>query len=473
MTRITATLTLACLAGSSLGQTTRTVGPDFTFDHLTITAALAASSNGDTILVEPDVYPENLIISGLDVTIANANPGAGEVVIFGQGLDRVMLLPSGAGSDLVLRDLVFEGGSSLDSGSGGGLAVSAGNSAVIERCIFRNNEADRDGGGLFIAGVATVRDSVFENNLAGDDGGGIYIGGSSADAALEDLVIRGNLAESTGGGVAYQSIGERASFTRLTIEDNTAAEQGGGFALLGGSSGGVARFDDSTFIGNASLNSRGGAFWVSDLDTGRAVNCLFIDNSAPLSGGAVRNEGFFDAINCTFVGNVTDGVAGTFDTNSGDTTLIVNCIVVNDSPDSHVGVGTFLPLFSIVPEAPTGTPDSNGSFNADPMFVDASSGDYRLMAGSPAIDAGRSLGTFGEIDITSIAFDLDGAVRNRDDADTPNTGVAVWDLNIDIGAYEFQPAGVVSDCLADQNLNGVLDPGDFTAWVANFNAGCP
>ena len=474
MTRITASLALACLAGSAFGQVTRTVGPSLAFfDHLTVTAALAASSNGDTISVEPDTYPENLVISGLTVTIENADPSAGEVIIFGQGLGRCLLLPADAGSNVTLRDLVFQGGVTAVSGSGGGVAVSTGNTALIERCVFRNNEADRDGGGLFAEGVVTVRGSIFENNLAKDDGGGIYLGDTDLDATLEDLIIRNNMSESTGGGVAYQSAGELASFTRLTIENNTAAGQGGGFALLGdGSNAGVVRVDDSTFVGNASLNSRGGAFWVSDLDVGRAVNCLFIDNSAPLGGGAVRNEGSFDAINCTFVGNESDAAADTFDTTSSDTTLIVNCVVVNESADSHVGAGVFLPLFSILPEGPTGAPNSNGSFDADPMFIDAANGNYRLMAGSPAIDAGRSLGAFGGIEITSLLADLDGNVRNLDDTDTPNSGIPAWELNIDLGAYEFQPAGGVADCPADQNFDGRLTPSDFNAWVLNFNAGC-
>ena len=472
LTRISLTTLLAALAGATLGQTTRTVGPNLTdFDHLTITAALAASSNGDTILVEPDIYPENLIITGLDVTIANASPGDGEVVIFGQGLDRVMLLPSGSGSDIVLRDLVFEGGRSQAGGSGGGLAISAGNSAVIERCVFRNNEADRDGGGLFIGGVATVTDSIFENNLSGDDGGGIYIGGTSADATLEDLVIRMNLSNSNGGGLAYESAGERASFTRLTIQDNMSVGQGGGLAVLGSTTGGIVQIYDSVFVGN-STDSNSGALWVSALDTGRAVNCLFIGNSAGSVGGAVRNEHIFESINCTFVDNTSPGTAGTFDTTSGDRTTLVNTIVVSASANSHSGPGQYKLFHSIAPEAPSGAPDANGSFNANPMFVDASNGDYRLMAGSPAIDAGRSLGSFGGIDLTSIAFDLDGNIRNRDDSDTPNTGIPVWELNIDIGAYEFQPDGVISDCPADQNFDGILTPADFGAWVANYNAGC-
>ncbi|MGP1273251.1 MAG: choice-of-anchor Q domain-containing protein [Phycisphaerales bacterium] len=464
----------AALAGTTAAQTTRTVGPNLIdFDHLTITAAIAASSDGDTILVEPDIYPENLSITDLDVTIANADPAGGEVVVFGQGLDRGLLLPSNGGSNIVLRDLVFEGGRTQPGGSGGGVAISAGNSALIERCIFRNNEADRDGGGLFIAGGATVRDSVFDNNLSGDDGGAIFLGGSGVSATLEDLTITNNTSQSVGGGIAYESAGELADFTRLTIRNNMSAAQGGGFAVLGTASTGIVRIDDSVFEGNASTSSNSGAIWVSDLDIARAVNCLFIGNSAASGGGAARSEGQFDAINCTFVGNSSGGAADTFDVTTNDSISLVNSIVINDSATSKSGSGSYVLRYSIAPEAPGGAPDANGNFNADPMFVDASNGDFRLMPASPAIDAGRSLGTFGTVEITSIAFDLDGNVRNLDDTDTPNTGIPAWELNIDLGAYEFQPTVVVSDCPADQNFNGVLDPGDFTAWVGNYNAGCP
>jgi len=284
------------------------------------------------------------------------------------------------------------------------------------------------------------------------------------------IVERGTGEDMVWNDEAYASAGERATFKNITFDSNTATNRGGAVANLGAATQGVMRFDQCVFTGNIAGGSSG-AIWVSALDYTKAVNCLFINNSAGTTGGAVRNEHLFDAINCTFVGNTATAGADTFETTSGDITLLVNSIVTNSTATSHSGPGFFVLRNSILPEGPSGTPDANGNFNADPMFINQGTGDYRLSSNSPAIDAGRSLGTFGTIDITSISTDLDGLVRNLDDTDTPNTGIPAWELNIDIGAYEFQPT-TIADCPADQNFNGTLEAADFTAWISNFNNGC-
>ena len=77
----------------------------------------------------------------------------------------------------------------------------------------------------------------------------------------------------------------------------------------------------------------------------------------------------------------------------------------------------------------------------------------------------------------SLATDLDGLVRNLDDTDTPNTGVPAWELNIDLGAYEFQPDTGVSlpGCsVADiAEPYDVLDFSDVIGFLGAFGAGCP
>lgn len=463
----TAALILTTLAGTATAQVTHTVGPNLTdFDFITITAAIAAASSGDTIVVEPDIYPENLTISGKTLTIENA--GGGEVAILGQGLGRCLDLPSGSGSNVTLRGLRFTGGST--GGNGGGITVWATTTALIENCTIDNCFANGFGGGLYVSGTATVRDTVITLNESTSHGGGVYLTGSGLNASFENVTIELNHTGTEGGGMAYASAGERATFKNITFDSNTATNRGGAVANLGAATQGVMRFDQCVFTGNIAGGSSG-AIWVSALDYTKAVNCLFINNSAGTTGGAVRNEHLFDAINCTFVGNTATAGADTFETTSGDITLLVNSIVTNSTATSHSGPGFFVLRNSILPEGPSGTPDANGNFNADPMFINQGTGDYRLSSNSPAIDAGRSLGTFGTIDITSISTDLDGLVRNLDDTDTPNTGIPAWELNIDIGAYEFQPT-TIADCPADQNFNGTLEAADFTAWISNFNNGC-
>jgi hypothetical protein len=60
---------------------------------------------------------------------------------------------------------------------------------------------------------------------------------------------------------------------------------------------------------------------------------------------------------------------------------------------------------------------TDGNIDADPLFVNASGGDYHLAGGSPAINAGTTIG--------APRYDLDGAPR---------------DARPDIGAYEYGAA---------------------------------
>ncbi len=101
-----------------------------------------------------------------------------------------------------------------------------------------------------------------------------------------------------------------------------------------------------------------------------------------------------------------------------------------------------------------------GNIDADPLFVDAEGGNYRLSSSSPAIDAGDST-------VSCARIDLDANPRFLDDPDTVDTGVGPLSF-LDMGAYEFVPEDcndngtpdaeeILLDPLLDGNGNGILD----------------
>lgn len=472
-----AAMIVAAIAGSAVGATI-TVGPNLAdFDYITITAAIAAAQSGDEIVIEPDTYPENLFISGKDLTLRNA--GDGEVIIFGQGLNKCLRVTgSGTDTDVVLEGLTFRDG--FSASFGGGVAIEIGTSAQIIDCVIEDSHSTTSGGGLYMSGSGTITGTVLRNNTSDANGGGLYLAGQSGVTSFVDCQFIQNGAVE-GGGLADAQPGGRSGFVGCRFYRNSAVNRGGAIAILATpAQGGGIRVKQAEFIENRA-DLAGGAVWVSDGDFFWAENSLFVGNSAGTIGGVLRNEQLAELVNCTLAFNEVDaaGVNDTFESNRTDSdTRLLNCIVVNASAGSHAGPGNFDAFYSLLPEAPSGTPDANGSFDADPMFVDPDGldsdlgNDFMLKSTSPAIDAGNSLGGLGPIDISAILLDLAGLNRNVDDPDTVNTGVPAWALNIDLGAFEFQPAGQ-PDCLADLNGDGQLTFGDITTFINAFDAGCP
>ena len=99
----------------------------------------------------------------------------------------------------------------------------------------------------------------------------------------------------------------------------------------------------------------------------------------------------------------------------------------------------------------------------DPVFADRGAGDYRIMPGSVAIDAGDSTFT----NQVGLSEDFEGNARVFDDADTANTGLFA---PVDMGAFEYT---VEPDCPADLNGDGLLDLSDITAFVSAFTSNDP
>ncbi len=470
--RIAALLALAAITASASADTI-TVGPSLIdYDFITITAAISAGVDGDIIEITPGLYPENLLISGKDLTLRNGGDGA--VTVFGQGLDKCLRI-TGTETDVELEGITFSNGFSTSAGAG--VSVEGGSRANISDCIIENNMNTTVGGGLYMSGGGTVTNTIIRNNNADGTGGGVYLTGTVSKTFI-DCTIEGNIGLE-GGGMSYVMAGDLLDMSGCRFESNTAINRGGAIAVLGTTLAGIVDVELCEFVSNRA-EIGGGAIWISDRDVFRALNSIFVNNTAATDGGAVRNEQIFEAVNCTFAGNGVDadGVSDSFRGHRADSdTNLLNCIVTNDSATSHGGTGDLQARYSLIPEGPTGMSDSDGNFNADPMFTDPGMEDYSLMSGSPAIDAGDSRGemgspSIGEVFVLDVLTDYVGNVRNLDDESTPNTGNSTWELCIDLGAYEYQPTNT-PDCPADLNDDGSLNFFDVSLFLSYFSNGCP
>ena len=199
------------------------------------------SGSPDTIELPAATYqldsanPELVIASDLSIVGA----GAHSTEITGGGLQRVLEVSSGSVRiDGVTIDggHTSSGGGENNAGVGGGIYVDSGASLALQDTIVRGNSANVAGGGIENDGTLTIFGSTIENNSVGGTG----VGGGLADG-LTDLgssltimnsTIMDNTAQ-TGGGGLY--LAGAATLTNDTIYSNsTANNPGGGIAVDSG-----------------------------------------------------------------------------------------------------------------------------------------------------------------------------------------------------------------------------------------------
>jgi hypothetical protein len=249
----------------------------------------------------------------------------------------------------------------------------------------------------------------------GGNGGGLF--NNQGALTVSNIIFTGNSA-TTGGGMDNEN-------------NNTSA------------------ITNVIFRGNTALYAGGGMYNSNSMPT--LTNVLFTGNSAFEFGGGLENDGQPDhtvtLVNVTFSGNTAvgadDASGGAMFCFTGSATL-TNCILWGDSAgvsDNEFGQAggppsaTITISYSDVQGGAAGT----GNINADPLFADAATGDFRLRAGSPAIDAGTNTG--------APSFDLAGQIRPLDGN---GTGIAVTDM----GAYEAKASPTFSALLSPSIVVG-------------------
>ena len=372
-------------------------------DQPTIQAGINVANTGDTVLVAPGTYVENINFIGKAITVKSSN-GPKVTVIDGNQAAPVAAFVTNEGPKSILK------GFTLQNGNG-----------TFPFAYM--------GGGVSISNASpTIKGNVIKKNTAGQGGGvGVYFG----SPLIMSNTISLNYAQ-FGGGVSFIG-GSNGKLVHNTISKNSGG-LGGGIQLNGA---GTLYIENNKVLSNSAADGQGGGVWMVNESDEVVVQNVFANNIAG-SGSQVytsvpQSTKGFQLINNTIVSapnGAADAavIADGFNANAlienniiyavGDNAALLCNPVYNYGPPTVKFNDAFNPILSYG-DSCAGFGGTNGNISADPAFMSVSKGKYQLNSGSPAINTGSNSAP------NLPSKDLAGHPR-------------IVGGTIDQGAYEFQ-----------------------------------
>jgi hypothetical protein len=439
-------------------------------DQPTIQQGINVAVDGDTVLVQPGTYVENINYNEKSIVLGSlflttGNPAhITDTVIDGNSLERTVIIENVTGTTTVLCGFTITNGYCYFGG--GGVSCMDNSSITLKNLIVSNNLTDTVGGGIYLSEIsnATIEDVVAIENACGMNGGGIMI--SQSEAFLTNVKALDNYSNFSGGGIHCQGgtiviensqmsgnasawSGGGGEFTdtasliinNVMVSDNYAEGSGGGLVFFGND--GIVKLSNSVIIGNSgSFGSWGslGAGILVGTCTAEFTNVTFSDNFCELGGGVcwVSFGTIVTFVDCIMWNNSPDEIG----INDSPTNPTVITISYCDIQGGEVGID--------IPASVTFN-WMEGNIDEDPLFAFTGEHLYSLLEDSPCINAGIP-------DTTGLnlpEYDFAGNPR-------------VLNGRIDMGAYEITTS-ISTDFIASYTEG----PAPFTVEFTDLTTGYP
>ena len=280
-------------------------------DQPTIQAGIDIAVYGDTVLVQPGTYVENINYNGKNITVGSLFLSTQDTsyifqtVIDGDSSGCVVMFESGEDTTAVLIGFTITNGSAY---YGGGIFCYE-SSPSMENVDITGNIANY-GGGIYCqwSSPSLVNVSITGNRASFGDGGGIYCcyysSPSLENVTMVNVTIKGNRAQFDGGGIYCRWTSP--SLVNVTITENIANDGGGIFCNSSSLS-----LANVTITGN-SASSLGGGIYCNDSDL-ILKNVDIIWNIASDRGGGIScGNSSLNLVNVTIIGNSADYGGGIY-----------------------------------------------------------------------------------------------------------------------------------------------------------------
>ena len=312
----------------------------------TIQAAINAALSGETIIVSPGTYYENIQFNGRNITVQSTDPYNSTIVaatIIDGGESGSVVRITGEDTSTLQGFTIQNGNAAL----GGGIRVEN-SSPVIENNIITDNMSEFRGGGIYtFQSYPTITDNTITYNDA-EYGGGIYLSSSNptiTDSTIADNIITDNTASYHGGGIYMD--GSSPIITGNTVTGNSASGGGGIFlvdnhsfitgntvtgniAVFGG---GITVYTSYPFITGNTINNNtasqeGGGIAVT-VDSDPVITDNYIHHNVADNGGGI----FVDNSCSPAIGGTSSSDQEKFNTFCGNST---DQIVPDDYPNNYI-----------------------------------------------------------------------------------------------------------------------------------------